>query len=108
MEPIADLFINLSHWLRGYLSEIALAIIATLMVIYGSSLNRAIKRNISQLNFLLRTAIFILVCAIGYGASLVLLSPLLARALGQLNNEMLSPVLLLVFILIGFAADRNN
>ncbi|WP_426415434.1 DUF3392 domain-containing protein [Aestuariirhabdus sp. LZHN29] len=108
MELIGDLFINLSHWARGYLSEIALAIMATLMVIYGATLNRTIKRNINQLNFVLRTAIFILVCAIGYGASLVLLSPLLAQTLGHFNNETLSPVLLLIFILMGFLADRNN
>ncbi len=108
MNIISNLIINLSHWMRGYLSEIALAILATLLVIYGSSLNRAIKRNISQMNFLLRTAIFMLVCALGYGATLILLNPLLAGVLGQLNNQTLAPVLILIFVFIGFLTDRNN
>lgn len=108
MDIINNLIINLSHWMRGYTSEIALAILATLLVIYGSSLNRAIKRNISQLHFLLRTAIFILVCLLGYGATLILLNPLLADVLGQLNNQTLAPVLILIFVFIGFLADRSH
>ncbi|MCL6414154.1 DUF3392 domain-containing protein [Aestuariirhabdus sp. Z084] len=108
MQILFDFFINLSHWSRSYLPEISLAILATLMVIYGATLNRAIKRNIRQLNFILRTSIFILVCALGYGATLILVSPLLAQMLAQFNNQTLSPVLLLCFVLLGFLADRNN
>lgn len=48
-----------------------------------------------------------LVCAIGYGLAIVFLTPWLAKGLGYFNNFTLSPVLLLVFFLIGVLADRS-
>ena len=107
MDLVLDLIATLSRWCRGNLYDISLAIMATLFVLYGPGINAWVQKSISGLNFVLRTLIFVLVCAIGYGLAIVFLTPWLAKGLGYFNNFTLSPVLLLVFFLIGVLADRS-
>ena len=63
--------------------------------------------NTSSMNFILRTLIFVLLCAVGYGLLIVLATPYLAKGLGLFNNFTLAPMLILVFFIIGILADRN-
>ncbi len=107
MDLVLDLIATLSRWCRGNLYDISLAIMATLFVLFGPLLNAWVQRSIGNLNFFLRTLIFVLVCAFGYGLAIIYLTPLLAQALGYFNNYTLAPVLLLLFFLIGVIADRN-
>lgn len=107
MDMLTDLVVNLSKWSRSHLGDIALALMATFLVLFGPLLNHWVRRQISRLNFFFRTLIFILVCAVGYGLAIIFLTPLLASALAQFNNYTLAPALLLIFILIGIFADRN-
>lgn len=107
MDILIDLIVSLSKWTRLHLSDIALAMMATALVLFGPAINAWVRRSIGHLNFAFRTLIFVLVCAVGYGLSIVYLTPLLASTLGHLNNYTLSPVLLLSFILIGILADRS-
>ena len=107
MDLLLDLLTDLSRWSRGHLSEIALAIMATLLVLFGPGINDWIRRSIGGLNFFLRTLLFVLVCVAGYGLAIIFLSPWLANALGYFSNYTLAPVLLLIFFLIGVLADRG-
>ncbi len=107
MDLLLDLIVTLSRWCRGNLYDISLAIMATLFVLFGPGINAWIQRSISSFNFFLRTLIFVLVCAVGYGLAIVFLTPWLAQGLGYFNNFTLAPVLLLVFFLIGVLADRS-
>lgn len=107
MDLLLDLLTDLSRWSRGHLSDIALAIMATLLVLFGPGINDWIRRSIGGLNFFLRTLLFVLVCVAGYGLAIIFLSPWLANALGYFNNYTLAPVLLLIFFLIGVLADRG-
>ncbi|WP_163836168.1 DUF3392 family protein [Spartinivicinus ruber] len=107
MDAFLDIFIQLSLWCKKYSYETALAIMATLIVLFGNKVNLVIKGHINRLNFIIRTSIFILVCAVGYGAVLIFLTPWLADLLISLHNQILSPILLLLFIGIGVVADRN-
>ena len=107
MDLLLDLLTDLSRWSRGHLSEIALAIMATLLVLFGPGINDWIRRSIGGLNFFLRTLLFVLVCVAGYGLAIIFLSPWLANGLGYFNNYTLAPVLLLIFFLIGVLADRG-
>ena len=100
MDLVLDLIATLSRWCRGNLYDISLAIMATLFVLFGPGINAWVQKSISGL-------IFVLVCAIGYGLAIVFLTPWLAKGLGYFNNFTLSPVLLLVFFLIGVLADRS-
>ena len=107
MDMLLDLIVNLSRWSRGHLYDISLAIMATLFVLFGPGLNAWVQRSIGSLNFILRTLIFVIVCAVGYGLAIVFLTPWLAKGLAHFNNFTLSPVLLLVFFIIGMLADRS-
>jgi uncharacterized membrane protein (DUF485 family) len=66
-----------------------------------------VQRNTSSMNFILRTLIFVLLCAVGYGLLIVFATPYLANGLGLFNNFTLAPVLILLFFVIGILADRS-
>jgi hypothetical protein len=107
MDLVLDLIAMLSRWSRSHLGDISLALMATLFVLFGPGLNAWVQRSIGSLNFVLRTLIFVLLCALVYGLAIIFLTPYLAQALGSFNNYSLAPVLLLVFFVIGVLADRS-
>ncbi|MCU1718633.1 DUF3392 domain-containing protein [Pseudomonas sp. 5P_3.1_Bac2] len=107
MDLLLDLIVTLSRWSRSHLNDISLAIIASLLVLIGPAINAWVQRNTASLNFIFRTLIFVLLCAIGYGLLIVYATPYLAQALGYFNNFTLAPVLILVFCIIGILADRS-
>jgi hypothetical protein len=107
LDLLLDLIATLSRWSRSNLYDISLAIMATLLVLFGPGINAWVQRSIGGLNFFLRTLLFVLLCAVGYGLAMIFLTPWLAQGLGHFNNYTLAPVLLLSFFLIGILADRN-
>ena len=107
MDLLLDLIVTLSRWSRSHLYEIALAIMATLLVLFGPGVNAWVQRNTSSMNFILRTLFFVLLCAVGYGLLIVFATPYLAKGLGLFNNFTLAPVLILLFFVIGILADRS-
>ncbi|MBH9402642.1 DUF3392 domain-containing protein [Pseudomonas aeruginosa] len=107
MDYALDLIAPLSRWSRSHLSDISLAIMATLLVLFGPAINAWVQQRIGSLNFVFRTLLFVLICAVGYGLAMVFVTPWLAKGLGYFNNYTLAPVLLLVFFVIGMIADRS-
>ena len=107
MDYALDLIATLSRWSRSHLSDISLAIMATLLVLFGPAINAWVQQRIGSLNFVFRTLLFVLICAVGYGLAMVFVTPWLAKGLGCFNNYTLAPVLLLVFFVIGMIADRS-
>ena len=93
MDVVLDLIATLSRWSRGHLHDIALAIMATLLVLFGPALNAWVQQRIGSLNFLFRTLLFVLLCAVGYGLAMIYLTPWLAKGLNYFNNYTLAPVL---------------
>ncbi len=107
MDYALDLIATLSRWSRSHLSDISLAIMATLLVLFGPAINAWVQQRIGSLNFVFRTLLFVLICAVGYGLAMVFVTLWLAKGLGYFNNYTLAPVLLLVFFVIGMIADRS-
>ncbi|HCL4424376.1 TPA: DUF3392 domain-containing protein [Pseudomonas aeruginosa] len=107
MDYALDLIATLSRWSRSHLSDISLAIMAILLVLFGPAINAWVQQRIGSLNFVFRTLLFVLICAVGYGLAMVFVTPWLAKGLGYFNNYTLAPVLLLVFFVIGMIADRS-
>ncbi|EPS1756093.1 DUF3392 domain-containing protein [Pseudomonas aeruginosa] len=107
MDYALDLIATLSRWSRSHLSDISLTIMATLLVLFGPAINAWVQQRIGSLNFVFRTLLFVLICAVGYGLAMVFVTPWLAKGLGYFNNYTLAPVLLLVFFVIGMIADRS-
>lgn len=85
-----------------------MAIMATLLVIYSETVNRLFKRQIGGLHFIFRTVLFILLCAFGYGALLIYVTPMLARLLASVGMIYLGPLVLGIFIILGVIAERKN
>ncbi|MGI5308904.1 DUF3392 domain-containing protein [Rheinheimera sp. WS51] len=109
---MADLLWSLlNEWgalFRPYVRDTALAMVATCLVVFGDDINRMVRRQISHLHFVWRTSIFILLCAFGYGALTILLTPVLAKQLAKLSNIWLPWVCLAIFIILGSFAQRKR
>ena len=56
MDYALDLIATLSRWSRSHLSDISLAIMATLLVLFGPAINAWVQQRIGSLNFVFRTA----------------------------------------------------
>ena len=107
MDLILDLLATVSRWSRNNLSEIALALMGCLLVLFGSDFKVWIEQRISSMTGALRIPLLALLCTIGSGLALIYATPWVVRGLSQFNNYSLAPVLLVVLVLIGVIADRK-
>lgn len=53
---------------------------ATLLVLFGPAINAWVQQRIGSLNFVFRTLLFVLICAVGYGLAMVFVTPGWPRA----------------------------
>ncbi|WP_242467853.1 DUF3392 family protein [Halorhodospira neutriphila] len=95
-------------WTQAHIHDIALGLVATLLVIYGSSINRAFARTVRPYPWLVRVVGFVLLCAFGYGMLTALLTPLLAEALLYIETRWLGVGLLAALLVIGWLAERRG
>jgi hypothetical protein len=107
MDFVLDLLATVSRWSRSNLSEIALALVGCLLVLFGADIKGWLEGRIGGLAGALRIPVMALLCTIGSGAALIYATPWVIRGLSQFNNYSLAPVLLVVLILIGVVADRR-
>ncbi|WP_037339814.1 DUF3392 family protein [Saccharospirillum impatiens] len=108
MNVITDLLLSLSGLIRPHLTFISSALVATFLVIYGNDVNRAVWALIRRAHFIVRTLVFILLCAIGYGLIAVYLVPVISNLLLMAGSVWLGVVVVLVFILVGWLAERHS
>lgn len=107
MDLVLDLLSTVSRWSRSNLSEISLALVGCLLVLFGTDIKGWIEQRIGNLAGALRVPFMALLCLIGSGAALIYATPWVVRGLSQFNNYALAPVLLVVLVLIGVIADRR-
>lgn len=108
MDILNEILWRSGHWVLAHIGNIALALVATLLVIYGDYLNRFIKRQLRPYPRLLRILGFVLMCAFGYGALTVFFTPILATWLAQIPVQWLAPSILIFFLFIGWMAERKQ
>jgi hypothetical protein len=108
MSALTSLLSDLSSLCVPHLSFIASAIIATILVIFGERINKAVWTLVKGAHFIIRTLVFILLCAFGYGAIAVFLVPLVKKALLFSGSLWLGPVVVVVFILVGWLAEKQS
>ncbi|GGY49503.1 hypothetical protein GCM10011297_23040 [Bacterioplanes sanyensis] len=97
---------QLSSYLRPYLDDIALAIVATLLVIFGGTINDWVRYALRRQKVWLRVAVFIALCAFGYGALSVWLTPMLEGWLRQLPGWQMLLAVISSFVIVGVLAER--
>jgi hypothetical protein len=107
-DSVIRLLSQFGRFLYPYMNDIAVAIMACLIVILGTRINRLLRSSLAGSGFVVRTLVFILVNAFGYGVAIVALSPLLAGQLKSIPSQWLGLVILATFIAIGAWAQRNN
>ncbi|MBI6703105.1 DUF3392 domain-containing protein [Pseudomonas viridiflava] len=107
MDLVLDLLATVSRWSRSNLSEIALALVGCLLVLFGSDVKGWLEQRVGSIAGALRIPIMALLCTVGSGLALIYATPWVVRGLSQFNNYSLAPVLLVVLVLIGVVADRK-
>ncbi|EKN45384.1 MULTISPECIES: DUF3392 domain-containing protein [Pseudomonas] len=107
MDLVLDLLATVSRWSRSNLSEIALALVGCLLVLFGSDVKGWLEQRVGSMAGALRIPIMALLCTVGSGLALIYATPWVVRGLSQFNNYSLAPVLLVVLVLIGVVADRK-
>ena len=107
MDLIFDLLATAARWSRSNLSEISLALVGCLLVLFGADIKAWIDQRLGSIAGALRVPLLALVCMIGSSAALIYATPWIVRGLSQFNNYSLAPVLLVVLVLIGVVADRR-
>lgn len=108
MNLINDLLNILARWIRPHLRDVCTALVACLLVLYGEDINRWISRKIKVDQLLFRIAIFVAICAFGYGILSVALSALFQEAFLYMDRRLMAPAVLAAFLVVGFIAQRRR
>lgn len=95
-------------YLLPYTTEIATALIACLLVMFGGEVNRLIRKLLSEQHFVIRTAAFILLNTFGYGLLIVKATPYLSFTLRSIEPGVMFSIVLGSFITIGIWAQKNR
>ncbi|XAW90430.1 DUF3392 domain-containing protein [Vibrio sp. CDRSL-10 TSBA] len=101
-------FAPAGHYIAPYLSEISTALIACLLVMCGGEINALLRRVLRNQHFIVRTVIFIMINAFGYGLIIIKASPYLTRTLSDLEQGMMFGIIVISFVVIGLWAQRNR
>lgn len=101
-------FVWLAKYMRPHNEEIALAMVATLLVIFGDAINKALKRLVGRQPFWIRISAFISLCAFGYGALSVWMTPVMARILMNQNSVIYVLTIVGSFLFLGILAERSQ
>ena len=97
-----------SQWMRPRLVMICTALVATVFIIYGSSLNRMVRKLVRRWHFVVRLLAVVVICAFGYGFLTVFLGAILARGVGGLSDGVLFPTVLVFFLVVGVLAEQKR
>lgn len=108
MEIIFDALHWLTQLFTPYQTEVALTLVATTLVIYGDVINKHIKLMLKPYPFILRTLVFVLVCAFGYGMVIVFLTPFIQQGISIIPTQYRGISIICVFLLMGYLAEHRR
>ncbi|MEZ9367979.1 DUF3392 domain-containing protein [Shewanella sp. 10N.286.51.B2] len=108
MDQIIAFIAQLGAMLHPWMSEIATALVACCIVVFATDINRVLRKALSGQGFFVRTWVFVLVNAFGYGLGIVSVSPWLARQLKSMPSQWMLLLLLVAFFAVGAWAQRNR
>jgi hypothetical protein len=110
MSAIADILIRFSMWVEEhrYTSELSLAQIATVLVVYGGEMARYFRSLLKKNTFFIRVTGFILLNAFGIGIATVFGGRILTAFYRELSHVVRMPVIFAIFLLIGILAERKK
>ena len=95
-------------FLRDHLPSIAVGLVATILVIYGNSLNRFFRRQTRSMHFIARFTLFVLLCSAGYGFLSSQAVKLLKNLMMGLSDFHLVLAVIGSFVLLGYLARAGK
>ena len=103
---------ELVNWLvsqlRPHIDDIAVAMIATALVIFGDHINELLRFLVKRQPLWLRLMAFIALCTLGYGAIAVWITPLLESFLRGLPGWQMLLLVITAFIAIALLAQKQK
>ncbi len=108
MAWLTDLLIQATAFLKPYSLQMSVALVATLLVIYGDAINRTVRVFVKPYPFVLRISAFVLLCTLGYGALTVWGAGQLRHLMTLIPDTLFAPVMALAFIIVGILAERYH
>jgi len=109
MDVMANLLAKIgANWIRPYIDEVALAVVASVLVLYGKAINDLVKQAFKTWPVMVRVLVFMIVCAFGYGALTVLATRLLQQFLAGLGNTQLTLAMIGFYFLVGMLAQKKR
>jgi len=108
LNQIISVLNQVANYISPWISEVSTALVACLIMMFAVDINRIVRRVLSGQGFIVRTLVFVLINAFGYGLAIVALSPILARQLRLLPGYWMLVTILGSFILLGFWAQKNR
>ncbi len=95
-------------WILARIDRVSVAIAASLMVIVGGIIIKAIRKRIRTWHFAARTAVFVSVSGIGFGLIVALTAPRVSRALRAFGSSYVLVSCVAAFVGIGLLAERRR
>ncbi|NLW03937.1 MAG: DUF3392 family protein [Pseudomonadaceae bacterium] len=108
MDLINQVLLRSGNWAHANMDSLTLALVATLLVIYGDTINKLVKKSLKPYPRIVRVLGFVIMCAFGYGFLTVLLTPVLASWFALVSIKWLAPLVLGAFLVIGWIAEKKN
>ncbi len=105
---LARWYAQITAYTLAHLPLISVALAATLLTIYTPDLTRVLKRRVRKWPLLARSALFIGVMGVGFGAAVLALRPLVGRLLLALGRPWLLPLIFGAVITLGLLAERRK
>lgn len=105
---MAQFLSQINQLLGPYYDQMSLMLVATLLVIYGDLINKHIKQLIKSYHFLLRSLLFVLLCAFGYGALTLWGAPLFKHLIFFLPYSYRGVAFIAAFLIMGLLAERRR
>jgi len=103
---LTDLLLQATAWLKPYSMEMAVAFVATLLVIYGDAINKTVRVFVKPYPFVIRITAFVVLCTLGYGAMTVWGSAQVHSLMLKLPSTLFAPVVFFAFVILGVLAER--
>lgn len=103
-----EILVPIGKMLLPYVNEISTALVACFLVVFGSDINRLMRKLLSGRHFITRTIAFIFLNAFGYSLIIIYATPAVVRALYQAPADMRFISVICAFIAIGLWAQRNR
>lgn len=107
-EQLIAIIGHLGNMLRPWAFDIATAMLVCLILVFAADVNRIIRRQLLGHSFVLRTLVFIIVNAFGYGLLIVKATPWLARHIVAMPSHWMFLLIVGMFIFIGYWAQRHR